>query len=98
MMLLCTGFENMGLRWWFTASAARVDSMNTTMTSDRTQNCCFHGPVHTSAKGLKDPEVASITQVTNFKKHRRSGALSFREGEPGTEAGENHMLEHQNFI
>ena len=57
MMLLHTGFENTGLRWRFTTSAARVDSMNTRMISDRTQNCCFHGPVHTSAKGLKDPEV-----------------------------------------
>ena len=57
MMLLYTEFENTGLRQWFTDSAACVDSVNTMMMSDRTQKCCFHGPVHTSAKGLKDPEV-----------------------------------------
>ena len=57
MVLLYTGFENTGLRWRFTTLVARVDSRNTTRMSDRTQNCCFHGPVHTSAKGLKDPEA-----------------------------------------
>lgn len=67
VMLLYTGFENTGLRWWFTALAARVDSVNTTMTSDRTQNCCFRGPVHTSAKGLKDPEAGEGKHYSSDK-------------------------------
>ena len=37
-------------------------------------------------------------QVINFKKHRRSRAPSFREGELGAEAGENHTLGRRNFI
>ena len=72
-------------QWWCQIGPRNVASMDLSI----------HLP---KAWRIQRWEKASITQVKNFKKHRRSGAPSVREGEPGTEAGENHMLEHHNFI